>query len=372
MLLFLYTSVSLSLVYLIYKRRLTTTAITSFMIAVIIRLIVLVVFVHSMSDDLGTFIRDGHYFLEGKNQYESSYFPFASYLSATVLFLQEYIQPAVFLKLVFLFFDSLIVFPISILSKRQSNNSLLYAVNPITVIISVVHGQIDALPLFFFLLTIALIKDRKELLGVLIFSMAISIKTWPLLFVIPLIRRSRNLFLYLLLPLFPAVMLLIYSLFSPVLSGQIMYKIISHKGIFGEWGYSKFIVFLLNHRPIPTIETVLSFLFLLFFVVFSLLRKDKDLLKNILIIMLFFFVATPTFGIQWFSWLVPFVLLVRPKQGRLFFLIAAVYLTVGFVWDADPYFRSIMPVWNSVITRVGIITWFFMAIMFFYNLKGER
>lgn len=372
MLLFLYSSVSLSLLYLIYKRRFATTAITSFLIAIVIRLIVLVVFIHSMSDDLGTFIRDGRYFLNGKNQYDSSYFPFASYLSVTALFLQEYIQPAVFLKLVFLFFDSLIVFPISILSKRQSNNSLLYAVNPISVIISVVHGQIDALPLFFFLLTIILIKKRKELLGTLIFSLAISIKTWPLLFVIPLIRRSRNVFLYLLLPLFPVVTTLIYTLFSSVSFGEIMYKIISHKGIFGEWGYSKFIVFLLNHRPIPTIETVLSTIFLLIFVLFSVLRKDKDVLKNILIIMLFFFVATPTFGIQWFSWLVPFVLLVRPKLGRLFLLIAGVYLTVGFVWDADPYFRSILPLWNSVVTRVGIITWFFMIVMFFYNLKGER
>ena len=85
--------------------------------------------------------------------------------------------------------------------------------------------------------------------------------------------------------------------------------------------------------------------------------------------MLFLFVFSPTFGIQWFAWLVVFVILVKPKLWRTFIAFGSIYLTFGFAWDAYQYFRDIMSLWNSVISRIGFITWLFIVFMFFSNLK---
>ena len=84
--------------------------------------------------------------------------------------------------------------------------------------------------------------------------------------------------------------------------------------------------------------------------------------------MLFLFVFTPTFGIQWFVWLVPFIIIIKPKLWRVFLVVVSIYITFGFAWDAYQYFRDIMPLWNSVITRVGMFVWIFIIVMFWQNV----
>ena len=84
--------------------------------------------------------------------------------------------------------------------------------------------------------------------------------------------------------------------------------------------------------------------------------------------MLFFFVFTPTFGIQWLTWLVPFIIIVRPKLWRTFIFLVSIYIAAGFAWDAYQYFRDIITMWNGVVSRIGFIVWLLIISMFIKNV----
>ena len=226
----------------------------------------------------------------------------------------------------------------------------------------------DAIPLFFFLSGVLFYLKNKMLSSVLTLSYAIYTKPWPVLFIIPLIKKSKQKMFFLFLCVFPLLLTLIYALFSPTPILDIFEKVKNHRGIFGAWGISKIALYLTNYHLSPYVEQLMGRIFILAFIVFSLIRKDKNVLKTILAIMLFLFVFSPTFGIQWFTWLVPFIIIVRPRLWRLFIVLVGVYIAFGFTWDAYQYFRDIMPFWNSVINRVGFIVWIFIIVMFWQNV----
>ncbi len=358
MLLFVYTFISLVSIIFVSRRKITLQLWKIIVIAFSIRVIVLLLFINSRSDDINTFLRDGQYLIDRDPRYDASYFPFVSYLGMAALYFKHFIDPYLFLKIIFIILDVAIVSPLFFLAKKNSQSAFIYALNPITIIVAVVHGQIDSIPMFLLLLGILLFVRKKIISSVLVLSWAIYVKTWPLLFVVPIFKRAKNKLLFIFLPLIPTILTLIHSLIFPQTFLSIFLKVKNHLGIPGEWGIGKIF---LNPRMVH----LLSRFFIFIFAIFAFLRKDKDMLKEILIIMLFFFVFTPTFGIQWIAWLVPFILLVRPKMWIFFLIIASVYVTLGFVWDADSYFHTIMPIWTNIIAGAGFVTWIFITYLFF-------
>lgn len=369
MLLFCYTLISILLIWIVSEKKINIPFKFIVIFAFVLRILITFLFLTSKSDDINTFIRDGQYLLDRSPKYDASYFPFISYLGVTAILLKNYIHPYIFLKIIFTIFDVLILFPLYYLSKKNLQSVLFYALNPISIIVTNIHGQMDAIPVFFFLTGLVLFLREKILASILILSFAIYTKPWPLLFIIPLIKNSNKKIIFILLGIFPLLITLIHVVFFPTPFVAILGKVKDYRGIFGAWGLSKLALYLANYNLNPIIEMLMRRIFLISFVVFSYFQKEKNILRSIFMSMLFLFVFTPTFGIQWFAWLVPFVVIVRPKFYRMFLVTVSIYLTFGFVWDAYQYFRDIMPIWNSVITRVGFITWIFIVFMFFKNLK---
>ena len=359
MLLFSYTFVSLALIWIVAKKNIRIPFPLIIILAFVLRLFITLAFLTSKSDDLNTFLRDGQYLLDRNPKYDASYFPFIAYLGMTAIYLKNVIHPYIFLKIIFTLFDVAILFPLYYLSKKNLQSVLIYALNPISIIVLNIHGQMESIPLFFFLSAVLFFRKNKLLGSVLTLSYAIYTKPWPVLFVIPLIKKAKKKFLFVLLAFFPIFLTLIHVLFFPTPLAAIIERVKNHRGIFGAWGLSKIALYLTNYNLNPLIEQLMRRIFLLAFIIFSLFREEKNIVKSILMVMLFLFVFTPTFGIQWFAWLVPFIIIVRPKLWRLFLVFASIYLTFGFAWDAYQYFRDISTVWNSVITRVGFLVWIF-------------
>ncbi|OGK10490.1 hypothetical protein A2767_04430 [Candidatus Roizmanbacteria bacterium RIFCSPHIGHO2_01_FULL_35_10] len=369
MLLFIYTFFSFFLIWIVAERKLNIQFKYIVIFAFVLRIFVTFLFLISKSDDINTFIRDGRYLLTGSVKYEASYFPFISYLGAAAVILKNYIHPYIFLKIIFTIFDVLVLFPLYYLSKKNLQSALIYALNPISIIVINIHGQMDSIPMFFFLTGLVLFLKNRILASILTISFAIYTKPWPLLFILPLFKKTNNKILFIFLGIFPLLGTFIHSIFFAVPFSIILGKVKDYRGIFGAWGLSKMAVYLLDYHLNPLVESAMRRVFLLSFFGFSYFQKEKDILRSVLISMLFLFVFSPTFGIQWFTWLVPFVVIVRPKLWRMFLVIGSIYLTFGFAWDVYQYFRDIMPLWNSVITRVGFITWIFIIVMFFNNIK---
>ncbi len=202
MLLFGYTLISLILIWIVSKKKIQISFEAIIIFALVLRIFITMLFLTSKSDDINTFLRDGQYLLDRNPRYDASYFPFIGYLGMVAIYFKNIIHPYIFLKIVFAIFDVLILFPLYFLSKKNRQTTLIYALNPISIITFNIHGQMDSIPLFFFLFSLVLYLKNKILASVLSFSFAIYTKPWPILFIIPLIKKSKKRFLFVLLVFF--------------------------------------------------------------------------------------------------------------------------------------------------------------------------
>jgi len=113
--------------------------------------------------------------------------------------------------------------------------------------------------------------------------------------------------------------------------------------------------------------------FLIF--LYSIKLKWKRGFASALKVLLLFFVLTPSFGVQWLMWLVPFFLIVMPKYayGFLMAVFVYVFLTYGS-WIAVN--ASTAPLWHATLTVAGfilyvlfILYWVYMNMNFIYNRR---
>lgn len=377
MLLFVYILLSLALIWFVSEKEVKIPFSAVVILAFCLRIFVTLVFLTSKSNDLYSFYLHGQYLFEKNPEYPVDYFPFISYLGLLAVYIKDYLHPFIFLKIVFTLFDVAILFPIYFLSKKNRQTALIYALNPISIIVINIHGQMESIPLFFFLSGLVFFLKNRILTSIISLSFGIYTKQWPLLFIIPVLKKTKKKFLLVGLALFPILLTVFHTLFFPISLIDIFTRIKNYRGIFGAWGLSKIVDYLAEYNLNPIIKLLMKRVFLLGFLVFSYVWNEKNILKNILQIMLFFFVFTPTFGIQWLTWLVPFIIIVRPKLWRTFIFVTSIYIAAGFAWDAYQYFRDIITMWNGVVNRIGFLLWLLIIIMFIKNVfyqttEGEK
>lgn len=355
--------------YFVDKKKASLSLKQSIFIGILIRLAITFIFLKSSSEDLTSFLDVGVIILAKKPIYPSLYFPFFPYLGALALLVKNLISPLLFLKLIFTFFDLGNLVIVYLLSKKNLNLTLLYALNPITIICSNIHGQFDVIPIFFLLLAIYLLNKRKEVSSMTAISLAIFTKTWPALFIIPLLKRLKNKFLFALIFLVPIISILFHSWLFKTPLMEIIMPIKNYRGVYGYWGIGNILILLW-----PKIDaSIVQFLRRVFFValfIFSFYPNNKSIIKNILIIMLFFFVFTLTFGAQWLSWLVPFIILVRPKNWILFFVLVALYLVVAFTKNVYLLPANITAIFNVLETVLGFAAWLSTIFLFKTSLSN--
>ena len=302
-----------------------------FFLALIIRLICLYLFRNVTNYDSQSYLQVGELTLKGINIYPNianlhhPYLPFFLYLEAmAVYFGQSKIIVITIIKFINIIFDLGILYLVYLLSKKNLKTTFLYAVNPVTILVTILHGQFDVIPIFFILLTIYLFKKKKGLLSILSFSFAILTKTWPILFFIPFARKIKNKKLIILIVFFPILFVTIYIwLFKSSLI-NISKTLIYYQGLWGIWGPIRLISLI---RPIgPVGQKLTTLIFLVGFFGYSWFIKEKDLIKNILSLLFLFFVFTTNFSIQYFVWIVPFLYLIKPKKYLLLIVLISLYL----------------------------------------------
>ena len=315
--------------YFVDKRKISVSINKSLLIGIFIRLAITLIFLKSSSYDLTSFLDAGKIILNKQSTYSSLYFPFFSYLGSLALFLKDFISPLIFLKLIFTIFDIGNIYLIYCLSKKNLNITLLYALNPVTIICSNIHGQFDVIPIFFFLLGIYFFNRHKERLSILVISFAIFTKTWPALFIIPIFKKLKNKWLFLLIIIIPLLSTLFHCWYFKTPVMDILMPIKNYRGVYGYWGIGNILILLLPKLDGSILQLLRRIFFIALFF-YSFYPSNKNIIKNIFKVMLFFFVFTLTFGSQWLSWLIPFVILVRPKKWY-WFILSATFSSLGAV-----------------------------------------
>lgn len=286
--------------------------------------------------DIHTLREMGEVTLQGLNPYldlnYNSYPPLAIYLEiitlkvSTILNIPFYILIKLWPNLADLL-TGLIIY--RYLTKRTTIKiatfwSLVFLLNPISIVISSAHGQIDSVPTLLTLVAALLLQLKSSrnfvLFAGLTLGLAVAIKPNPLVllpvFLLFLHKKIelREKLLFILLTILPVMLLLIPFLgknYLPILS-----KLFSYSGSndFGLPAVIKTHYFSRNATyQLPNIDQLLMYSKVIFLLLLTgsmfLLRRSKSLLKLILVTYLLFLSFYFGISAQYLSWILVFAIL---------------------------------------------------------------
>ena len=259
---------------------------------------------------------------------------------------------------------------------------LLYALNPVSLVVSAYHGQFEAVTLL--LMTISWFFwefDRHTARSGTALGLAILNKTWPIITLPVMLMRQpgwRPRLLYgglaVGVPLvFTALYLAAYSADPQVMLGRAL----THRGVPGYWGPSALLA------PLGRFSAAAQGLFdalvairnwlLAAAILFALWQtRHRDALHAQLAVILSVLAVTVGFGNQWLLWPLPFALLARQDRPARWYSLAALLMMIVHLYGAnmvgwlprflpgeagDWVFRlSALPCWGVVVVwTLGVL-----------------
>lgn len=301
------------------------------------------------------------------------YFPVFLYIEAVAVKLKQLLglDPIFFVKTIINIFDLANAFLIYKFFNNNFRKLILYLFNPVTLFIFSFHGQFDAIPIFFLLLTIYLINKKNFLWAVMTYSIAVAFKTWPIFFIFIIFNQIKNFFY--IIPLFLVLIttILIYGIFLKVNLLLLFITILNYRSLFNEWGVGKLIKILFYpNQPQPPIflQKIFLTLFLLVFFCYSIFvakKSHKNIFEKIYLLLIFFYAFTVGFSIQYLSWIIPFLLILKFKEILITMILIFLYLFVYYLtWlHQSP---------SIVIAKdfFGITLWFYFFLLWLLKNKG--
>lgn len=292
------------------------------------------------------------------------YLPFFLFLETGALLLARLIHAPqiVILKFIFTLFHLFSVYTIYHLVKKSLRITLLYAINPISLLIIAFHGQFDIIPLTLILYSIMLIHEKKYSLIMLLLGFAFTAKTWPILFIVPFLKRIPKKF-WLLFCIPPLIFLLTYmALFFSTPFVSVARVLAVYQGVGGIWGFGK-VLLLLGADKLILFSYKVVFVAGFFF--YSILQKKKQLIEELVELLLAFFIFTPGFGIQWFIWLVPFFFFSKKPFFSLLYTPLCIAGCMSYLsWL--PSFAQLESSVNSILFTTSCLFLIYTILVHFY------
>ncbi len=342
--------------------RLTYPLLALTLIALLVRLLPMLLLPVGAGYDIDSFQLVGDAFLNGEEVYTSAargrhpYLPLQMYLIGATTFLSR-VTPVPFvpwLKLPAVLADVLITVVIYKAFRRwgETENTavfwaLLYALNPISVLVSAYHGQFDAIPVLLLLLSWFTWQFGRHLKQSAAFlGFAVLDKTWPILFLPVIFIRlpdNRRRLTYSLISLgIPLLFTAAYVFFFSSDPVPMLRRALTHSGVPGYWGYSALLyvpgslwidpdTIIKAVAPYQRIALLLAGLFALWW------TRKQSALDALLTVILSIFSVTLGMGIQWLLWPVAFAILAREKKWLKWYTTAGTLMLFTHLYGLHMY-----------------------------------
>jgi len=359
-------------------------------LALIIRLVPAIMLPVGAGYDIESFELTGEALLSGEDVYTSAavgrhpYFPFQMYFIGLSLHLSRSagIPFVVLIKLLPIVADAGITGLIWHSAIRNGWSqvtawwlALLYALNPISILVSAYHGQFDSVAiLLLFLAWFYWHFGQRLLLSSVALGMAALNKTWPIVFLpIALIRMKRlqSTFLYVVVTLgIPVLLTTAYVMVIGRDPTPMIERALTHTGNSGWWGITSILTtggqYFESLAQVGDSYHNLRRWLLLFAGILALWRTRRQTALDALVtIILAEFVVMAGIGIQWLLWVVPFAIVARDTTWLRRYSLAALLLLIPhlyglhlvpwaitwFGWDKAVFYLRLVniPVWIVVI-----------------------
>jgi hypothetical protein len=218
----------------------------------------------------------------------------------------------------------------------------LWALNPVSIYTSAVHGQFDPLPMLCALMAVLHAGRTPEearpghagwWLGI-----GAAFKTWPL-FILPALaaplrpRRRQLRLVFVAVAVFTAALLLPV----PFIGKSAALDVFRYRSAAGWWGLTA--VAALAKRSAEPHLFSLVFYGAMAAVALLLAARRTPALRGALLLLLTFYVTTPGFGPQYLVWIVPIALLADPFRATIYSGLAGAVL--AFTVLARPYLGAL-------------------------------
>jgi len=213
--------------------------------------------------------------------------------------------------------------------------ALAYALNPISIYCSAIHGQFDAIPTLCATVAVVMIGRRRPIGAGIWLGIAAAFKTWPL-FILPAllaplrpIRRQAQMAAAIAIGIFITALLLPWPFFGfSTVTGVLRYR-----SAISWWGLSS-ISFLAGGALSANLFSAIFFT-AMGLTALLLLATRAEATRGALLLLLTFYVATPGFGLQYLIWIVPLALLADQRRALTYSILAG--LLIAFEVLARPY-----------------------------------
>ena len=331
-------------------------------LALFVRLIPMLLLPVGAGYDIESFKLVGNALLNSEEVYTSAaagrhpYLPFQMYAIGAAAYLNLITQLPfiIWIKLPAVLADVIITGVIYTAFRRWGKSdttavfwALLYALNPITILVSAYHGQFDSISVLLLLMAWyawyfgAQIKRSAAFLG-----FAILNKSWPIVFLpIAFIRLTnhRQRLIYTLCTLSIPVIFTAAYVFSfssdPI---PMLHRALTHSGVPGYWGAS-LIIYLLGsplldpERIWPTALAFQRVLILLVGLLVLWWTRRQSALDALLTIIITIFAVTLGIGIQWLLWPIAFAVLAREQRWLKWYTITGTLIIFVHLYGLHMY-----------------------------------
>lgn len=263
---------------------------------------------------------------------------------------------------------------------------VLFALNPISILVSGFHGNTDPVMIFFVVLTVYLLKTERVSWAAAAFGMAINIKIVPLLLVPAILvyiwsRKSvRSVFLFVcIVAVIVLALSLPYILSNPLVIGK---ATLGYRGMYGQWGISRILVAfpisIASHGMAARLTQTLIIVLTLALSVY-LNRRNIDLIYQIGLIFFALFFLSSGVAVQYLTWPVPFILALGFWWSLVYYTSAGLYIFLSYnYWSHGQWYfaESHVEPYSSVAGYIaGLVCWAicgFICLRYIQILKPQK
>lgn len=238
---------------------------------------------------------------------------------------------------------------------------IAYVLNPISLIITSLHGQFDAIPTFLALLSVYWMRLRRSCLSAIILGLAIAFKLYYPALLLPLmlleLKSHKQRWAFATVAIAPTLLFTLpFGLYMP---GAVMHELFLYKGV-GLLGMlvpvrAVYVPLAHDHFPVALTQHIISASRWLFVVGYTGLVVRQALLSiplnaGCVAVLLWFYVAYAGISPQYLVWVLPFLLVLSADSLFLtgVYTLTGALALYGFYIYAVPEtfcFLPIPPVW---------------------------
>jgi uncharacterized membrane protein len=216
--------------------------------------------------------------------------------------------------------------------RRPYALAMAYALNPISIYTTAIHGQFDSLPLLCatvaaFLYAPDLEADRSGIRAGAWLGVGAAFKTWPLLILPALLLPSQSLRRRAVIA-GTAVSIWVVGLLAPwpFVGFKAVADAFGYRGMAGWWGLTS--LPLLTPLQLPEIWVRWFFYAAMMFATLVIFRYRMPIAAGVVLLLLTVYITTPGGTPHYLIWIVPAALIADPRRSITFAVIAALMLTV--------------------------------------------